>query len=175
MSVQRDLRATCGCLLLGLLQSATVDHPATATGRIRSSDIAEYPEWVGRGIQDSLVGIWGVELEFGPLVRGPVTLTRVGDRWSLAAAGVQGEAPLKADSVTLSLPGGLGELRARMRNGGRAIDGFWIQPTTTVSGVRYASPVHLERRGTATWRGDIDPLADRYSLYLRITAANDRT
>jgi len=175
MSAQRHFRATCACLLVGLLQGVRPNYPMTAAGRIRAADTAGSSGQIDRDVEASLLGIWGVELEFGPRVRGPVTLTRVGDRWSLSVAGAQGEAPLKTDSVTLSLPGSLGELRARLRNGGRTIDGFWIQPATTVSGVRYASPVHLERRGRAIWRGDIDPLADRYSLYLRISAANDRT
>jgi len=63
--------------------------------------------------------------------------------------------------------------RGRGRGPG-GIVGHWIQATTVASGSRYASPVLLTRAGSAErWRGDIDPLADEFTMYLRVDPNGD--
>ncbi len=92
---------------------------------------------------DDLVGIWGGEATFGPQVRGALTLTRAGGRWTVAVAGFEASAEGHGDTVRLALPGGQGELRAHLEDGGRVARGFWVQPAGNLP--PYASPVTLDR------------------------------
>jgi CubicO group peptidase (beta-lactamase class C family) len=61
-----------------------------------------------------------------------------------------------------------------MAPGRRRIVGHWIQATTVSNGSPYASPVTLARLGGAErWRGDIDPLADEFTMYLKVEPSAD--
>src|SRR5690348_13046186 len=91
-----------------------------------------------------LLGLWGCETTFGPLVRGLLTLTRERSGWTASIAGFQVPAKVTPDSVDVQLPDSLGDFRGARRAGG-TIEGFWIQPAGTVAGTPYATPVTLAR------------------------------
>ncbi len=114
---------------------------------------------------DDLVGLWGVEANFGPQIRGPFTLERSQSVWTLRAGGFEVTAPANGDELRIAVPGGLGELR------GSVASAFWIQPATNL--VPHATPVKLEAIGSGAWRGVITPLDDRFSLYLPIAREAD--
>jgi CubicO group peptidase (beta-lactamase class C family) len=118
---------------------------------------------------DDLIGIWGAENTFGPLVRGDLILERTGSTWTVRVAGFEVMGPITGDSIRIQLPDNQGSLRARIEDGGRSIRGHWIQPPGVGSlSDAYASPITLTQVRANTWRGSIVPLDDRFSLYLYI-------
>lgn len=119
---------------------------------------------------DSLVGLWGAEATFGPQVRGELVLARGEGGWTARVGGFEAPAQVAGDSVRVSLAGGQGDFRGRFEDGGRSVRGFWIQ---TPGSYRYATPVTLRRAGDGAWRGTLDPLDDRISLYLNVVRAPD--
>lgn len=120
---------------------------------------------------DALVGLWGCETTFGPQVRGELVLARDGPAWSMRAGGFEASFPVTGDEIRGALPGGIGELRARLEDGGSTVRGFWIQPRGNLG--QFASPVTLDRMPPDGWRGGIVPLEDRLSMYLHIDRSGD--
>ena len=125
----------------------------------------------------SLVGVWGAEESYGPLVRGELTVLRAGARWDARIAGFEMSPRASGDSIWIVLPDRQGEFRGRVLADSQAIVGFWIQPAGVVNGVHYASPLRLNRavaeRGISAWRGVVVPLDDRFSLYLTVSSRPD--
>ena len=119
-----------------------------------------------------ITGLWGSETTFGPQVRGDLTLERRGESWTLRIGGFEVAAPAGGDSLRLALPGGQGELRAWLDAGGSDIRAYWVQPAGNL--VPYATPVALERARAGVWRGIVEPLDERFSLYLHVAAAAGR-
>src|ERR1700722_7738397 len=73
---------------------------------------------------DDLVGLWATETTIGPQIRGELTVLRGPTRWTARIGGFEIAWPVTGDTVRVALPGGQGELRARLIDGGRAIRGF---------------------------------------------------
>jgi len=129
-----------------------------------------------QGNASELAGLWAAKLRFGPDIRGPLTIERAAGGWRAEIAGVSSNARVLGDTISCDLPDGRGAFRGLMAPGRRRIVGHWIQATTVSSGSPYASPVTLARLGGAErWRGDIDPLADEFTMYLRVEPSADRS
>ena len=127
-----------------------------------------------QGNASELAGLWAAKLRFGPDIRGPLTIERAAGGWRAEIAGVSSNARVLGDTISCDLPDGRGAFRGLMAPGRRRIVGHWIQATTVSSGSPYASPVTLVRLGGAErWRGDIDPLADEFTMYLRVEPSAD--
>jgi CubicO group peptidase (beta-lactamase class C family) len=120
---------------------------------------------------EDLVGLWGCETSFGPQVRGILTLERQASAWTVRVDGFEASFPVTGDDIRVALPGGNGELRARLEDGGSVIRGFWIQPRGNLG--QYASPVRLDRVRPDAWRGNVTPLEERFSMYLLIGRNDD--
>ena len=75
-----------------------------------------------------LVGLWGVEQPFGPLVRGILTIDARHAQWHAAIAGFQASVQHNGDRLSFSLPNGAGEFRGRLDPASNTINGQWIQP-----------------------------------------------
>ena len=116
---------------------------------------------------DDLLGFWGHEAFFGPVVRGELELVRAGSRWTIRIAGLEATREGKGDTLRLALPTGQGELRARVPRDAGEIRAFWIQPPGNLQA--YATPIVLRSAGSGVWRGNVTPLDDTFSLYLRIS------
>ncbi|MEP7345895.1 MAG: serine hydrolase domain-containing protein, partial [Gemmatimonadaceae bacterium] len=122
---------------------------------------------------DDLVGLWGSEVELGPQVHGEITLERGAERWTLRVAGFEATAPVTGDSIRIVMAGGQGELNAHVERGatGTVIRGFWVQPGGNLS--PYATPVRFARARDGAWTGTVDPVYDRFSLYLQVQRQAD--
>lgn len=120
---------------------------------------------------DDVVGLWGSETSFGPQVRGRITLERQASTWTMRVGGFEVTAAVSAGDIRIALPGGQGELRARMENRGQSVWGFWIQPPGNLG--HYVSPVRLDRVKPDAWQGSVEPLEDRLSLYLLVDRNED--
>jgi CubicO group peptidase (beta-lactamase class C family) len=120
---------------------------------------------------DDLVGLWGSETTFGPQVHGAITLERVGHRWTIRVAGFEASALVVGDSIRMALPGGQGELRARLDRASGGVRGFWVQPGGSLA--PYATPVRFSRSRDGAWIGTVEPVSNRFSLYLQVQRQED--
>lgn len=125
----------------------------------------------------ALIGTWGAEQSFGPLVRGELRMVRTATRWSAQISGFEIVPRTARDSIWVTVPDRQGEFRGRILPDSQAIVGFWIQPPGVVSGVPYASPLRLQRdpanRVASVWSGVVVPLEDQFSLYLTVWTRSD--
>ncbi len=126
--------------------------------------------------EDPLVGLWAYETQSMPALDGPLTVTRTGLAWRGVIAGRSASAQAIGGTVRLVFAGGLGEFRGRLAGG--ALEGFWVQgaggdPAGSGSGQAFASPVTLRAAGRDAWRGEVRPLPNRFSLYLKVFRGED--
>ncbi len=130
---------------------------------------------------DALIGIWASETTFEQPLRGELDVERHGSDWSARIAGHEAHFEVTAQQVRFRFADGLGEFRGTQTPDGGAINGFWIQPPDVKTdegdpgdlSQPFATPIVLEGSGTGTWSGTVRPLADRFSLYLRIFRNED--
>ena len=122
---------------------------------------------------EALAGLWGMEQNLGPQVRGELILDARGLRWRARIAGYDVGVERNGDEVRFTLPGGAGELRAHFTPDAKSVMGHWIQPANAVYNNRYASPVVLSNIQEHVWRGEVVPLEERVSFYLSIQLAGD--
>jgi CubicO group peptidase (beta-lactamase class C family) len=120
-----------------------------------------------------LVGLWEAKRRFGPDVRGPLVLQRVEGQWRAEVAGRFASAQVQGDTMSFELAEGRGAFRGRFTAGGGLIEGHWIQPATVENGTRYASPVVLTPTAGGLWQGEIHPLDDALTFYLKIEPRPD--
>lgn len=116
----------------------------------------------------TLVGVWGTEQTFGPLVRGTLTIDARRTQWRAQISGFDIFVECRGVGVAFSLPGGLGEFRGRLDRSSNEISGEWIQPVGVMNNNRYATPVQLKAANNSVWRGKVVPLEDRISFYVSI-------
>ncbi|MEA2328494.1 MAG: hypothetical protein QOE68_3453 [Thermoanaerobaculia bacterium] len=127
---------------------------------------------------DPLTGLWSSESIFGPQLRGELRIVRKASVWTATLADAKTSFPIAGDEVRFAF-GKRGEFRGRIA--GNSITGFWLQPTGVTASApnasgasqAFASPVVLRRTTEGVWRGDIRPLEERFTLYLRIFANPD--
>jgi CubicO group peptidase (beta-lactamase class C family) len=126
----------------------------------------------------ALLGLWGSEQSFGPIVRGELTIDARSSQWRARIAGY--EVPVEhtkdrtkddqvKDEIHFVLPGEAGKFRGHLSANGKQILGHWIQ----LAGVAfysysYASPVELSELTPRVWRGNVVPLDQRASFYISI-------
>lgn len=122
---------------------------------------------------DALVGLWQAHRRFGPDARGPLTLRRESGGWTAEFLGAAHPVRADRDGLALALPGDAGAFRGRLAADGRRITGHWTPPPSVIHGARFAVPVVLEADGADRWRGEIAPLDDTFTLYLRVQARPD--
>lgn len=113
-------------------------------------------------------GIWQTQLRLGPAVSGPIELVREDGGWRAHIAG----ATAQGAELDFSFPEGAGRFRGVLHTRANVIEGFWTQPPG-LPGQAYVTPVRLRAAGKTTWRGDIAPLSQAFTLYLRVFRADD--
>ena len=126
--------------------------------------------------EDSLVGLWAAEVTFGPALRGNLTLSRDGLQWRATLGNAGTTFAGDGNSIRFAFPGNRGGVRGALGPRERAVTGFWLQPPGGPqdprdpggSGQPFASPLVLRRVGRNAWRGTVEPLEDRFTLYLKI-------
>ena len=133
------------------------------------------PAWADDATAQKLVGLWASENDYGPAVRGTLTLDGRQADWRAAMAGFEVAVKHAGDAVSFTLPGDQGEFRGTLLTGGKEIRGQWIQPPGVTNNNPYATPVTLTRGAEQVWQGEVPPLDDRLSLYLLISRQPDGT
>ncbi|MEM9552783.1 MAG: serine hydrolase [Acidobacteriota bacterium] len=123
---------------------------------------------------DELVGLWSAERRSGPRLRGSLVVERDGADVLVRLGGVAATARFDGDRLDVAMPHDLGRLRVRVDGDG--LRGHWIQPPGEFLSGSWATPVVLDRlpstapgdASPATWRGSVEPLDDRLTLFLAI-------
>lgn len=129
---------------------------------------------------DSLVGIWVSDTRFGPPLEGELTVRREGQSWLAALAGAESKFQMADRAINFSF-GEAGKFRGTLAADQAAIEGFWLRPALVNAerpnpvGARqpFATPLTLKRTAPNQWRGNVRPLEDRFTLYLRIFRTAD--
>lgn len=124
---------------------------------------------------DQLIGLWAYEGDFGPSLRGPLSVKRAGRAWNASIAGLNVPAAVSGRDIRFAFAE-RGGFRGRVSSNNRIIEGFWLQPTGETadrrdpggSGQPFATPMTLKRVGGNVWQGVVTPLDDRFTLYLKI-------
>jgi len=122
---------------------------------------------------EALIGIWGNESNFGPLVRGELTIDARGMAWRAMISGFNVGVKRDGGSVSFALPGNEGEFRGHLSPDSESIFGHWIQPAGEILNNRYASPVQLASVGKSVWVGSVVPLDQNVSVYASVQKGSD--
>jgi CubicO group peptidase (beta-lactamase class C family) len=120
-----------------------------------------------------LLGLWGSEQVLGPAVRGQLSLDGRGSGWTAEVGGYQVDVHRDGQQVAFALPNAAGEFHGRVSDDGTIVMGHWLQPGRVPGTFSFLSPVALKRAQAGVWRGEIEPLINRLSLYLKIDRAHD--
>src|SRR3954463_8041006 len=127
---------------------------------------------------DPLTGLWSSESSFGPQLHGELRVMRKGARWTATISEGPTSFQVRGEEIRFAF-GGRGAFRGRLEK--NTITGFWLQPagittsTPNASGASqaFASPVVLRRTAAGVWRGEVHPLEERFTLYLRVFEGPD--
>lgn len=124
---------------------------------------------------DPAVGIWAYRWSQTPGLAGELSIVRDGDRWRATLAGAEVRFTVTGSEVRFAFPGDRGGFRGTLT--GAVLEGFWIQPAGDPHGPEqsYASPLALRALRPGAWRGTVQPLDDRFTLYLKIYPGPDGT
>ena len=129
---------------------------------------------------DALVGIWSYETTFGSPLHGELTVVRRPDKWRAVVGNVATEFKPEGFRIQFAFPGDGGRFRGTLTDEG--IHGFWIRPAATKdprfpggSSQAFATPLALALTGQNTYIGVLRPLANPFTLYLRIFRSEDGT
>ena len=128
------------------------------------------------GSGDPMLGIWVFESVYRPGLLGELVVRRAATGWVATLAGAEARAESKGDSVRFGFAREVGRFRGRLTEGGRAIAGFWLQPSavtaerTSPVGSRqpFATPLVLARTRPGEWRGTVRQLEQRFTLFLKV-------
>src|SRR5579862_6510914 len=104
--------------------------------------------------------LWVADTTFGPHARGELVI----DGSSARVSGLTAPVRRSRDSIVAAFSDSQGEFRGTLGQDG-SIAGFWVQPRGSISNVEYATPVTLRRLAPNQWRGRIEPLDERFTLY----------
>jgi len=121
----------------------------------------------------SLVGLWTAKKCFGPYVRGRLVVDRRGGEWRAEIAGRSVPVRTAGDTVSFALPDVGGSFTGRFDSRRSTIAGQWVQPPTVAAGGRFATPLALTSCGANCFAGDVVPLDDQFTFYLRVTRRSD--
>lgn len=119
------------------------------------------------GAASGLEGYWASEAVYPATASGPLTVTHANGGWRAAVAGADVAVAVDGTKLAFTLPDHRGGFRGEVH--GDRIEGFWMQPGRPTDADRpLATPLVLHRVAAGAWRGDVVPLADPWSIYLRI-------
>ena len=120
-----------------------------------------------------LAGLWKAQRLHGPAARGTLVVTREKEGYVADMMGGLYAVVDEAGTLSFELPGGEGKFVGKLEGG--EIRGHWYPPGTRVSGdfFHFASPVVLKPTGAGRWQGEVAPLDDIFTLYLKIEKRED--
>jgi CubicO group peptidase (beta-lactamase class C family) len=130
--------------------------------------------------QNELLGLWASETTFAPALQGELTLRRAGQSWRASIGGAEAPCVSEAGAMRCPFAQNRGLYRGALAHGAPTA-GWWVRPSGETedrndpggSGQSFAGRVELRKAGADEWRGTVQPLDDRFNLYLRISRNED--
>ena len=116
---------------------------------------------------NSIIGLWASEWTVPSPASGELAIEAKAAGWRATIAGLTAPVQRDTETLTFTLPNDAGKFRGRLVNS-KKIVGHWIQPANQINYNRYATPVELSQNRENLWRGQVEPLEARLSLYLWI-------
>ena len=125
---------------------------------------------------NELLGLWASETTFAPALQGELTLRHSGQSWRASIGGAEAPCVAEASALRCLFSQDRGLFRGALANG-QPTAGWWVRPSGETedrndpggSGQSFAGRVELRKAGADEWRGTVQPLEDRFNLYLRIS------
>ena len=125
---------------------------------------------------DPLMGLWAFEAEFPAALRGELTVRRSEKSWRANIGGRDAPGTVDGSELRFAFSDGNG-FRGRLLSDGKAIEGFWLQPSGEAEGrpwrQAFATPARLKHVSRDVWRGSVVPYDDGFTLYLSIFQDQD--
>jgi len=123
---------------------------------------------------DPLIGLWSYRTATTPGLQGPLTVTRRGADWRASLAGHQVHTRAAGADLRFTFPNDGGQFRGHVIDA-RRIDGFWVQPKKGLGTLQqpYATPLTLRAASAGVWRGEVRPLPNSLTLYLKVFRDTD--
>jgi CubicO group peptidase (beta-lactamase class C family) len=123
-----------------------------------------------------LAGLWKAKKRFGPDARGSLIIQKDGATYRADMMGRRMAVRMDKAELTFDLPDNRGTFRGKLE--ARNILGHWFRPETLVNASRLnapvsASPVLLKPDGPDRWSGNVAPLQDEFTLYLKVEKRPD--
>jgi len=143
-------------LLLTFLASAFSLNPVSAEQEVEN--------------KSAILGLWSSELIVPPPARGDLTIDATKSEWRATISGISAPIQRDKDAIRFVLPKDAGEFRGLL-GASKTIIGHWIQPANEINNNRYATPVKLMQVSDKIWRGKVEPLEARLSLFMSIQRA----
>ena len=122
-----------------------------------------------------LVGLWRAKRHFGPDVRGRLVVERARGMWRAAIAGREATVVVSRDTVSFRLPDSSGAFTGRFDARRTRIVGQWVQSRGVAGGSMYSTPLLLAACGSECFFGNVVPLDEEFTLYMKVTRRPDGT
>jgi CubicO group peptidase (beta-lactamase class C family) len=125
---------------------------------------------------NELLGLWVSETNFPAALQGELTLQNAGQGWLAQIGGAEAKCTIEGASMQCAFAANRGLYRGALAKGEPA-SGWWVRPSGETedrknpggSGQSFAGRIELHKSGARQWRGIVQPLEDRFTLYLRIS------
>lgn len=119
-----------------------------------------------------VAGLWEASAFFGPDLRGPVTVERIGGGWR---ADLKGKLVAGRPDAAGRIEFDFGQGRTLTVDPSRraALAGFWRQGQSPFDANSFITPVDLAVQAPGRWGGTVAPLDARMTLYLPVTVGAD--
>lgn len=130
---------------------------------------------------DPLQGLWIGQMHWNAGPSGTLSIACAGKNWIAKIGSDSTQFVPQSASIRFAFADGHGGFRGTLS--GHTIRGFWLQPPATGGdprdpdgkGQTFAASMTLTRDKHGAWRGTVEPLADTFTLYLKIFRAEDGT
>jgi CubicO group peptidase (beta-lactamase class C family) len=124
---------------------------------------------------DELQGYWAGTVDYTRPLEGELTLTRSGNAWQAGLGAAHADVQAEGRALRFAFPDNAGAFRGTLASGGRSIEGYWLQPSAAteenpnLGGARQAfATTMMLRRSGGLYRGVVQALPQRFTLYLQI-------
>jgi CubicO group peptidase (beta-lactamase class C family) len=121
---------------------------------------------------DELAGLWMAKHDYGPHARGALVLRKTEDGWQADFRGRRIAVEEADGALAFEMPNREGAFRARLQPDGSVKHGQWFQPASPAN-PPFGSGIAFEPDGPDRWRGQVLPMYDTSTAYLKLEKRPD--
>ena len=120
---------------------------------------------------NELTGIWEASAPLGQVAKGELTVDLSHASGQAKLDGHQTIAKIEGSTITFDFGSSTGRFRGALVDD--KLNGFWIQPASSLASYAMATPVRFRQIGHRRWIGIVRPLIPRTTLYLVVDKGAD--